>query len=127
MKDILCIVRPFQFYVATGQIGPGYGHDFRLSGIQPADIIERGGRFDEIALLELGFPHEQPGVPQEWVELLTGHIRFFLGRFPLVDVRFRPRLYGVQLDGFLAFFDGGLEVGLSHGCRRFISHGIHGQ
>ena len=74
----------------------------------------------KITLLECAFPMSSQACRKNGLNSLRA-VGFFLGCFPLVDVRFRPGLYRVQLDGFLAFFDGGLEVGLSHGCRRFIS------
>ena len=92
------IVRPFHFHVAAGQPCPCHRHHFGLSGVEVADVVEGGGGFDEFALLELGFSHEQPSVAQEGVEFFSGAVGFvFLSEF-FPGFGFRLGLDGVQLD-----------------------------
>ena len=127
LEHVLRIVGPFHFHVATGQPGTGHGDDFRLGGVERANVVEERSRLDEVALLELGLPHQQPGVAQEGVELLAGQVGFLGLRLPLVHVRLGAGLDGVLLDGFLAFLDGGLEVGFPHGGGGLAPHVVHGQ
>ena len=127
LEHVFCVVRPFHFHVAAGQPGTGYGRDFRLRGIQRVDIVEERGGFDEIALLELRFPHEQPGMAQEGVELFACQVGLVLGRFPSVRVGLRACLDGVKFDGLFAFLDGRLEFGLAECGGGFVAHVVHGQ
>jgi hypothetical protein len=76
----------------------------------------------EIAALELGFAHQQPGVFEEGVKLLAVEIGLeFVGTL-LACANHRAPFDGVKLDGFLAFGDGGFEVSAAQGTRSFVAH-----
>ena len=125
--DVLGIVEPVHLRVAACQPYAGFSHDCRLGGIETCDIRERGGRLREVALLELGFAHQQPCILQKRVEflpaepLLTG---FGLG---LPGIGGRLLLDAVQLYGLFAFCDSRLKVALSQRPLFLIPHTEDGQ
>ncbi|OAV70798.1 hypothetical protein Barb4_01087 [Bacteroidales bacterium Barb4] len=123
-QDVFGFVEPFHLRVAAGLPEAGLGGDFRVLYIMAGNVGEGGGGLQEIAVEELRLSEHQPAVFQEGVI-------FFLrlkGRlFGIVaPARFLGRLclYGMQLDGFVAFLQGTVEGTASTGF--FFGKGING-
>ena len=126
-EGIFCIVEPVEFGVATRHPGSGLTRHQRLCLIVAGDIGESGGSFEKLPLLILRFAHQEPGLLEEGIELLTLQKGLLLGRKLLAAPHHGTPLDGMQLDSFLTLGDSHVEVGLAHTAGRLVAHHEEGQ
>ena len=79
LSDVLGVVEPAECHIAAHEPYARFCHDLGFGGVEASEVGESGGSGKEVALLELGFAHEQPGVFEEGVELLAREIGFESG------------------------------------------------
>ena len=73
------------------------------------DVGEGGGGLQEVGVVELRLPHEQPAVFQEGIILLLGLLSHQLRVVLPAGLLGRLGLDGVELDGLVALLDGSVE------------------
>ena len=122
LGDVLCVVEPAECHVAANEPYARFSHDLGFGGVEASEVGESGGGGKEVALLELGFAHEQPGVFEEGVELLAREIGFETRRSVATHFNGGLALDAVQLDGFLTLGDGALEVGFAESELLGVAH-----
>ena len=108
-QNIFGLIEPIHFRITTGLPQTGFGHYFLVMGIMAGNIRKSGRGLQEISIIELSLPDQQPTFLQE-------RVIFFLflqsTLFGIVaPTRFLCRLGfdGMKFYGFIAFLDGAVE------------------
>ena len=123
-NDVLRIVEPLLLDIALGQPCPCFAVDGGLCLVEPAHVGECGSGFVESPFVELRPAHEHPRLPEHGVVFASAEPFDVLGRLTPVFGPLRAFADAMQLDGFLAFLDGRVEIAGSERTAAFVSYGI---
>ena len=126
-QRVLGIVVPARAGVAPREPLAGLGGHGGFGGVEARDVGKGGCGLEKFAFLKLRLAHEEPGVLEEGVVLLALQVGACLGGALFALGVEGLLLYGVQGNGFLAFGDGRLEVGLARFARLLVGHEEHGE
>ena len=121
------VVEPTECDVTADEPDAGFSHHVGFGGIEAGEMRKGGSGGEEIALLKLGFAHQQPRVFEIGIELLARQVGFEFGGGVAADFHSGFALDAVELDGFFALGDGALEMGLAESDLFGIAHGEDGQ
>ena len=141
-QNIFGFIEPFHFRIAAGLPQASLGNHFFVLCIMAGNIRKGGGSLQEVGIIELPLPYQQPAFLQERVVFLLLLESTLLGIISPTGFLGGFRFDGMQFDRFVAFLDGSVErpsglllvlrlctdrVHMDHFRETFLVAGLHPQ